>query len=132
MLDVGCGGGILSESMAARGAEVTGIDLSDKALKVAQLHLLESGEQVAYRKIAVEELAREQPRGYDVVTCMEVLEHVPDPASQVRACAGLLQAGRPTPSSPPSTATPRRSCSRSWARNTCCACCRAARTSTRS
>ena len=93
MLDVGCGGGILSESMAARGAEVTGIDLSDKALKVAQLHLLESGAQVAYRKIAVEELAREQPYGYDVVTCMEVLEHVPDPASQVRACAALLKPG---------------------------------------
>jgi 2-polyprenyl-6-hydroxyphenyl methylase/3-demethylubiquinone-9 3-methyltransferase len=93
VLDVGCGGGILSESMAARGAQVTGIDLSDKALKVAQLHLLESGEQVAYRKIAVEELAREQPRSYDVVTCMEVLEHVPDPASQVRACAGLLKPG---------------------------------------
>lgn len=93
VLDVGCGGGILSESMAARSAEVTGIDLSDKALKVAQLHLLESGQKVAYRKIAAEELAREQPSGYDVVTCMEVLEHVPDPVSQVRACAGLLKAG---------------------------------------
>jgi 2-polyprenyl-6-hydroxyphenyl methylase / 3-demethylubiquinone-9 3-methyltransferase len=93
VLDVGCGGGILSESMAARGAEVTGIDLADKALKVAQLHLLESGRTVTYRKIAVEELAREQPRHYDVVTCMEVLEHVPDPASQVRACADLLKPG---------------------------------------
>ncbi len=93
VLDVGCGGGILSESMAARGAQVTGIDLSDKALKVAQLHLLESGRQVAYRKVAVEELAREQPSGYDVVTCMEELEHVPDPVSQVRACAGLLKPG---------------------------------------
>jgi 2-polyprenyl-6-hydroxyphenyl methylase/3-demethylubiquinone-9 3-methyltransferase len=93
VLDVGCGGGILSESMAARGAEVTGIDLADKALKVAQLHLLESGRMVTYRKIAVEELAREQPHHYDVVTCMEVLEHVPDPASQVRACADLLKPG---------------------------------------
>ncbi len=93
VLDVGCGGGILSESMAARGAEVTGIDLADKALKVAQLHLLESGRTVTYRKIAVEDLAREQPRHYDVVTCMEVLEHVPDPASQVRACADLLKPG---------------------------------------
>ncbi len=93
VLDVGCGGGILSESMAARGAEVTGIDLSDKALKVAQLHLLESGAQVTYRNIAVEGLAREQPLRYDVVTCMEVLEHVPDPASQVRACAALLKPG---------------------------------------
>jgi 2-polyprenyl-6-hydroxyphenyl methylase / 3-demethylubiquinone-9 3-methyltransferase len=93
VLDVGCGGGILSESMAARGADVTGIDLSDKALKVAQLHLLESGVRVAYRKIAVEELAREEQHGYDVVTCMEVLEHVPDPGSQVRACAALLKPG---------------------------------------
>jgi 2-polyprenyl-6-hydroxyphenyl methylase/3-demethylubiquinone-9 3-methyltransferase len=93
VLDVGCGGGILSESMAARGAEVTGIDLADKALKVAQLHLLESGRTVTYRKIAVEELAREQPQHYDVVTCMEVLEHVPDPARQVRACADLLKPG---------------------------------------
>jgi 2-polyprenyl-6-hydroxyphenyl methylase/3-demethylubiquinone-9 3-methyltransferase len=93
VLDVGCGGGILSESMALRGAEVTGIDLADKPLKVAQLHLLESGNQVDYRKIAVEDLARQQPEHYDVVTCMEVLEHVPDPASQVRACAALLKQG---------------------------------------
>src|SRR5262249_44038597 len=93
VLDVGCGGGILSESMAARGADVTGIDLSDKALKVAQLHLLESGAPGAYRKVAVEDLARAQQPDYDVVTCMEVLEHVPDPASQVRACAALLKSG---------------------------------------
>jgi 2-polyprenyl-6-hydroxyphenyl methylase/3-demethylubiquinone-9 3-methyltransferase len=93
VLDVGCGGGILSESMAALGAEVTGIDLSDKALKVARLHLLESGRQVSYRMISVEALAREQPGGYDVVTCMEVLEHVPDPGSQVSACAQLLKPG---------------------------------------
>jgi 2-polyprenyl-6-hydroxyphenyl methylase/3-demethylubiquinone-9 3-methyltransferase len=93
VLDVGCGGGILSEAMAAQGAEVTGIDLSDKALKVAQLHLLESGRQVSYHKVAVEVLAQEQPASFDVVTCMEVLEHVPDPASQVAACARLLKPG---------------------------------------
>ncbi len=93
VLDVGCGGGILSEAMAAHGADVTGIDLSEKALKVAQLHLLESGRQVAYRKVAVEALAREQAGMYDVVTCMEVLEHVPDPGSQVAACAALLRPG---------------------------------------
>ena len=91
VLDVGCGGGILSEAMAERGAQVTGIDLSDKALKVAQLHLLESGRQVEYRKVPVETLAQEQPGTFDVVTCMEVLEHVPDPASQVKACARLLK-----------------------------------------
>lgn len=93
VLDVGCGGGILSESMAERGAAVTGIDLGDKALKVAKLHLLESGKQVNYRKVAVEELAREQPHHYDVVTCMEMLEHVPSPASTVKACAQLAKPG---------------------------------------
>ena len=93
VLDVGCGGGILSESMAVRGAQVTGIDLGEKALKVAKLHLLESGTHLDYRKIAVEELAREQPHHYDVVTCMEMLEHVPDPASTVRACAELVKPG---------------------------------------
>jgi len=93
VLDVGCGGGILAEAMAARGAHVTGIDLADKPLQVAQLHLLESGRNVIYRKIAVEDLAQEAPRSFDVVTCMEMLEHVPDPASAVRACAGLLKPG---------------------------------------
>jgi len=93
VLDVGCGGGILSESMAGLGAEVTGIDLGDKALQVAQLHLLESGKKVEYRKIAVEELALEKPGHYDVVTCMEMLEHVPDPASIVRACSQLVKPG---------------------------------------
>ncbi|HEU5284595.1 MAG TPA: bifunctional 2-polyprenyl-6-hydroxyphenol methylase/3-demethylubiquinol 3-O-methyltransferase UbiG [Burkholderiales bacterium] len=93
VLDVGCGGGILSESMAALGAEVTGIDLSEKALKVARLHLLETGRQVDYRMVAAEALAHEQPGAYDVVTCMEVLEHVPDPTSQVSACARLLRPG---------------------------------------
>jgi 2-polyprenyl-6-hydroxyphenyl methylase / 3-demethylubiquinone-9 3-methyltransferase len=91
VLDAGCGGGILAEAMATLGAEVTGIDLSDKALKVAELHLLESGNQVTYRKAAVEQLAQEQPASFDVVTCMEVLEHVPDPASHVNACANLLK-----------------------------------------
>jgi 2-polyprenyl-6-hydroxyphenyl methylase / 3-demethylubiquinone-9 3-methyltransferase len=93
VLDVGCGGGILSEGMAARGATVTGIDLSDKALKVAKLHLLESGQQVEYRKITTESLAKEQPQHYDIVTCMEMLEHVPDPMSVVRACAKLVKPG---------------------------------------
>jgi 2-polyprenyl-6-hydroxyphenyl methylase/3-demethylubiquinone-9 3-methyltransferase len=93
VLDVGCGGGILSESMAAAGAQVTGIDLGDKALQVAKLHLLESGKQVEYRKVAVEELAAERPASFDVVTCMEMLEHVPDPASTVRACALLVKPG---------------------------------------
>lgn len=93
VVDVGCGGGILSEAMALRGALVTGIDLADKPLKVAKLHLLESGNKVEYRKMAVEELAREHPSHYDVVTCMEMLEHVPDPQSTVRACAELAKPG---------------------------------------
>jgi len=93
VLDVGCGGGILTESMAARGANVTGIDLGEKALKVAKLHLLESGQKVDYRLIAVEALALQEPGQYDVVTCMEMLEHVPDPASIVRACSQLVKPG---------------------------------------
>jgi len=93
VLDVGCGGGILSESMAARSANVTGIDLGEKALKVAKLHLLESGQKVDYRLIAVEALAQQEPEQYDVVTCMEMLEHVPDPASIVRACSQLVKPG---------------------------------------
>ncbi|OIO81107.1 MAG: bifunctional 3-demethylubiquinol 3-O-methyltransferase/2-polyprenyl-6-hydroxyphenol methylase, partial [Gallionellaceae bacterium CG1_02_56_997] len=84
---------ILSESMAGLKANVTGIDLSDKALQVAKLHLLESGKQVAYRKIAVEAMAAEQPGSFDVVTCMEMLEHVPDPASVIAACAKLVKPG---------------------------------------
>ncbi len=91
VLDVGCGGGILSESMAMRGALVTGIDLSDKALAVAKLHLLESGQKVDYRKCPAEELAQEMPGAFDVVTCLEMLEHVPDPASTVRACFELVR-----------------------------------------
>ena len=92
VLDVGCGGGILSEAMAARGATVTGIDLADKPLKVARLHLFESGLEVEYLKISAEELARGERR-FDVVTCMEMLEHVPDPAATVRACSGLVKPG---------------------------------------
>ncbi len=93
IVDVGCGGGILAESMAARGAQVTGIDLSDKALKVAKLHQLESGVQLDYRLIAAEDLAAEQPGSFDLVTCMEMLEHVPDPASVVAACAAMVKPG---------------------------------------
>ena len=93
ILDVGCGGGILAESMAARGAIVTGIDLADKPLKVAELHLLETGQHVDYRKISAEDLALERPASFDAVTCMEMLEHVPDPAATVAACAALVKPG---------------------------------------
>ena len=93
VLDVGCGGGILSESMAIIGAKVTGIDLGEKALKVAQLHSLESGIAVDYQLISVEDLAEKQPASFDVVTCLEMLEHVPDPASVVAACAKLVKPG---------------------------------------
>lgn len=95
ILDVGCGGGILAESMAARGAVVTGIDLADKPLKVAELHLIETGQNVTYRNISAEDLAREQPASFDAVTCMEMLEHVPDPAAIVAACAALVKPGGP-------------------------------------
>jgi len=94
VLDVGCGGGILSDAMARAGAQVTGIDLAAKALKVAQLHALEAQTpHVAYREISAEAMAAEQPASFDVVTCMEMLEHVPDPASVVRACATLVKPG---------------------------------------
>jgi 2-polyprenyl-6-hydroxyphenyl methylase/3-demethylubiquinone-9 3-methyltransferase len=93
VLDVGCGGGILSESMAEKGALVTGIDLGEKALKVAQLHSLESGIEVDYRLISAEALAAEAAGEYDIVTCLEMLEHVPDPASIVNACARLVKPG---------------------------------------
>jgi 2-polyprenyl-6-hydroxyphenyl methylase / 3-demethylubiquinone-9 3-methyltransferase len=93
VLDVGCGGGILSESMARSGAEVTGIDLGKGALQVARLHLLESGLEVRYERIAVERLAEERPGHFDLVVCMEMLEHVPDPASVIRACALLARPG---------------------------------------
>ena len=91
VLDVGCGGGILSESMSQKGAQVLGIDLGEKALKVAQLHALETGAQVKYRLVEVEALAREMPEQFDVVTCMEMLEHVPDPAAVIQACSLLVK-----------------------------------------
>lgn len=91
VIDVGCGGGILSEGMARRGASVTGIDMAPAPLSVAKLHLLESGLEVDYRQIPVEEMAQEAAGTFDAVTCLEMLEHVPDPASVIRACATLLK-----------------------------------------
>ncbi len=92
-LDIGCGGGILSEALAARGAQVTGIDLAERALKVARMHALESGLEPRYELISAEQLAGERPQAFDVVCCMEMLEHVPDPASVVRAAATLVRPG---------------------------------------
>ena len=94
VVDIGCGGGILADAMARKGAEVLGIDLAEKALKVAQLHALEAGTRgVKYREVSAESLAAEQPGGFDVVTCMEMLEHVPEPGSVVQACADLVKPG---------------------------------------
>ncbi|PZO19574.1 MAG: bifunctional 3-demethylubiquinol 3-O-methyltransferase/2-polyprenyl-6-hydroxyphenol methylase [Burkholderiales bacterium] len=94
VLDIGCGGGILSDAMARKGAKVTGIDLSVKALRVAELHALEAGTRdVEYREISAEALALQEPASFDVVTCMEMLEHVPDPSSIVRACSALVRPG---------------------------------------
>lgn len=93
LVDIGCGGGILAEAMAQRGAQVTGIDMGEAPLAVARLHQLESGVAVDYRRITAEELAAAEPGRYDVVTCMEMLEHVPDPASVIRACATLCRPG---------------------------------------
>lgn len=93
VLDVGCGGGILAESMAVRGADVLGIDLAGAPLKVAELHALESGVKIHYRRVAAEALAAEMPEAFATVTCMEMLEHVPDPESIVRACAQLTKPG---------------------------------------
>jgi 2-polyprenyl-6-hydroxyphenyl methylase/3-demethylubiquinone-9 3-methyltransferase len=93
VLDVGCGGGILAEAMARAGARVTGIDLSDKPLRVAELHLHESGLSISYQKTSAEELSEIKPEAFDLVTCMELLEHVPDPASMVAACARLAKPG---------------------------------------
>jgi 2-polyprenyl-6-hydroxyphenyl methylase/3-demethylubiquinone-9 3-methyltransferase len=93
VIDVGCGGGLLSEGMAAMGAEVTGIDLSEKALGVARLHLYESGHKIDYRLVSAEAMADQAPGSFDHVTCLEMLEHVPDPASTVAACASLVKPG---------------------------------------
>jgi 2-polyprenyl-6-hydroxyphenyl methylase/3-demethylubiquinone-9 3-methyltransferase len=93
LLDVGCGGGILAESMAKAGAKVTGIDMAPKSLTVARLHSLESGLTIDYKKISAEEMAEQHPEQFDVVTCLEMLEHVPDPHSIVRACAKLVKPG---------------------------------------
>lgn len=93
VLDVGCGGGILAESMYFKSADVVGIDLGEKALNVAKLHQLESGAQINYQHIAVEVLAEQEPESFDIVTCMEMLEHVPDPLSVVQACANLVKPG---------------------------------------
>ena len=93
VLDVGCGGGILAEAMAALGARVKGVDLSGKALKVAQLHLFESHHEVDYEEISAEDLAKREPGQYDALTCIELLEHVPNPASTVTACAQLVKPG---------------------------------------
>jgi 2-polyprenyl-6-hydroxyphenyl methylase/3-demethylubiquinone-9 3-methyltransferase len=92
-LDVGCGGGILAEAMAQRGAQVRGIDLAERSLQVAELHALESGAAVEYERVAAEDLAAREPGAWDVVTCMEMLEHVPDPESTVRACSRLVRPG---------------------------------------
>lgn len=92
-IDVGCGGGILSESMATGGAEVTGIDLGEKALGVAKLHALESEQNIDYQLISAEQIAEQRPGEYDLVTCMEMLEHVPDPASIIASCAQLVKPG---------------------------------------
>ncbi len=91
VLDVGCGGGILAEAMAQKGAQVTGIDLAERSLNVAKLHSMESGVAVDYQLIPAEKLAEEQPESFDVVTCLEMLEHVPDPASVIKACARLAK-----------------------------------------
>ena len=107
VLDVGCGGGILAESMAREGAKVTGLDMGAEPLQVARLHALESGMNVTYVQETVESHAQANPQRYDVVTCMEMLEHVPDPASVVRACAQLVKPGGHVFFSP-STATPKR------------------------
>ena len=128
VLDVGCGGGILADSMARKGADVTGIDLASKSLRVAQLHALETGTpNIQYREVSVEALAQEQPASFDVVTCMEMLEHVPDPSSVVRACAELVKPDGWVFFSTLHRSA-RLSCSPSWGRSMFSTCCPAAPT----
>lgn len=91
VLDIGCGGGILSEAMAARGASVTGIDMAEQSLEVARLHLLESGLQIDYQQITAESLAEQKPQQFDIITCLEMLEHVPDPSSIIQSAAKMLK-----------------------------------------
>lgn len=122
VLDVGCGGGILCEAMAQRGAYVTGIDMGEAPLAVGELHKLESGVEVDYQKSTAEDFAQSHPEQFDVVTCLEMLEHVPDPGSVVRACAAMTKPGG-TVFSRPLTAIPRPICWRLLASNMCCACC---------
>lgn len=93
LIDVGCGGGILAEAMAQRGAQVTGIDMGEAPLSVARLHLLESGAEVDYRRATAEQLAAEEPQSYDIVCCLEMLEHVPEPGDVIQACADLARPG---------------------------------------
>ncbi len=93
VLDIGCGGGLLSEALAALGAQVTGIDLSEELIEVARMHAKRAGLEIDYRRISAEHLAEEAPASFDVVTCMEVLEHIPDPEAVVAACARLLKPG---------------------------------------
>jgi len=93
VVDIGCGGGILTEGLVKAGAEALGVDLSEELVDIAELHGLETGVSATYRKISAEDLAQEQPEGFDHVTCMEMLEHVPDPASIIQACAALVKPG---------------------------------------
>lgn len=93
VLDIGCGGGILAEGLAHRGAEVTAIDMAEESLNVARLHLLESGLDIDYQECTAEQFAEQQPQSFDIVSCLEMLEHVPDPASVIRACAQLVKPG---------------------------------------
>jgi 2-polyprenyl-6-hydroxyphenyl methylase/3-demethylubiquinone-9 3-methyltransferase len=131
VLDVGCGGGLLSEGMCERGATVTGIDLSDKALSVARLHLLESGRRSTIGRFRPKNWLPSEGSSYDVVTCMEMLEHVPDPASTVAACAALVKPGGHAFSSRPSTAIRKPTCLRLLAPSMCCRCCPRALTTMR-
>jgi len=126
MLDVGCGGGILSEALAKFGAQVTGIDLSQASLNSAAAHAQAGGLNIEYQNIRAEDLARERPAAFDAVTCMEMLEHVPQPQAVIASCAQALKPGGHA-FFPALTARPKRFCLPLWAANIFCACCRAAR-----